>query len=81
MSVVIYPNRRNVGKATHVPVYISMLEGPYGGILLWPLLGKVKLELVNQLSDDQHFGKELCLHRKVIYQWDHIWVYQIYRAH
>ena len=58
MSVDIYPNGRN-GKGTHVSVFISMLEGPYDGILSWPFLGKVKLELLNQLSDEHHYGREL----------------------
>ena len=36
-----------------------MLEGPYDRSLLWPFAGIVKLELLNQLSDEHHYSKDI----------------------
>ena len=41
-----------------------MLEGPYDRSLSWPFAGTVKLELLNQLSDKNHYGIDLVLEKE-----------------
>ena len=54
-----YPNGDGAGKGTHLSIRAAILDGPYDQSLSWPFLGKIKLELLNQLFDEHHYGGEL----------------------
>ena len=59
ISIWTCPNGDGAGKGTHVSINAAILEGPYDRSLSWPFLGKIKLELLNQLFDEHHYGREL----------------------
>ena len=40
----------------HVYVFTGLSEGYYDSQLHWPFIGTVTIELLNQLSDDNHYG-------------------------
>ena len=46
------------GKGTHVSIYLYLMEGPYDDKLeqsgLWPVRGTFKIELLDQLNDENH---------------------------
>ena len=54
MSVIVYANGNRIGKGTHVAVYVHIAEGRNDSKLKWPFIGKVKIELLNQLKDGNH---------------------------
>ena len=54
MSVEVVPQGRNIGKGTHISVYIHLLSGDYDDNLTWPFQGKVTIQLVNQEADERH---------------------------
>ena len=57
MSIKVDANGNSVGKGTHVSVYVHILEGSNDSKLKWPFIGSVKIELLNQLEDDNHHIK------------------------
>ena len=57
MSVQVYANGSAGGKGTHVSVFIYILKGRNDSKLKWPFIGSVKIELLNQLKDDNHHIK------------------------
>ena len=59
MKVKIYPDGEGEGKGEYISVYIFILEGLYDRSLSWPFAGIMKLELLNQLSDEHHYSKDL----------------------
>ena len=59
MCIDIYPKGEGVTEDTHISLHVSFLNGPFDESLSWPFIGRVKLELLNQLSDEHHHVKEL----------------------
>ena len=59
MCIVINPNREGVTEGTRISLLVSFLKGLYDERLSWPFIGRVKLELLNQLSDEHHHVEEL----------------------
>ena len=59
MCIEIYPNGEGVTEDTHISLHVSFRNGPYDESLSWPFIGRVKLELLNQVSDELHHVKEL----------------------
>ena len=55
----IYANGRNQGANTHVSVYLAIREGQDDEYLTWPFQGSVKVELLNQLQDRNHFSDNI----------------------
>ena len=47
------------GKGTHVSVFIFLMRGDNDCNLFWPFKGTIKVSLLNQLEDGQHFTKQL----------------------
>ena len=47
------------GKGTHLSVYLKVLKGPYDSSLKWPITGLVAFELLNQLSDSNHYKQNI----------------------
>ena len=54
IHIRVDPNGSDDCKATHVSVYVNLLEGSNDQKLQWPFLGTVTVELLNQLADDDH---------------------------
>lgn len=42
-------------KGTHFSVYVHLMSGEYDDTLVWPFQGVVKIELLNQLANSEHF--------------------------
>ena len=61
MSIKVYANGYGVSKGTHVSVYSPILEGRNDSNLKWPFIGSVKIELLNQLKDDNHHIKTVLI--------------------
>ena len=51
MCLVVHPNGSGDGEGTYVSVYVEVLEVTYKERLKWPLMARVKVELLNQLAD------------------------------
>ena len=64
MCIEIYPNGEGVTEDTHISLQFSFLKGPYDESLSWPFIGRVKLELLNQLSDELHHVVELTFRKQ-----------------
>lgn len=43
-------------KGTHFSVYVHLMSGEYDDLLVWPFQGVVKIELLNQLANSEHFA-------------------------
>ncbi len=54
MGILVFCNGYGNGTGSHVSVGIELMEGPYDKVLSWPFQGTVKIELLNQLSNDYH---------------------------
>ena len=56
----------NDGEGTHVSVYLHLMKGPHDDKLEqsghWPLRGTFTIELLNQLSDNNHHGHLIQFH-------------------
>ena len=50
----VLPDGWNNGKGTHLSVYLYLVEGPYDDTLCWPLKGKFKVTLLNQVGNINH---------------------------
>ena len=55
MSISVLSNGDGDGKGSHVSVYAYIEKGKYDDILIWPLLGTLTIELLNQLEDKNHY--------------------------
>ena len=55
-KLLVYANGRNQGANTHVSVYLGITEGQDDEYLTWPFQGSVKVEILNQLQDRNHFS-------------------------
>ena len=56
MCLRVYANGE--GDATHVSMYICLIRGDNDDNLKWPFKGTIKVSLLNQLEDGQHYTKE-----------------------
>ena len=59
MCLRVDANRFGVAKGTHVSVYIYLMRGDNDDNLKWPFKGTIKVSLLNQLEDGQHYTREL----------------------
>ena len=50
----VVPNSHDASRDSHLSVYLYLMEGPYDDKLRWPLKGKFKVTLLNQISDSKH---------------------------
>lgn len=53
MRLEVYPNGRN-GRGTHISVYVIIVKGKNDENIPWPFVGRVKVELLNQVNDSNH---------------------------
>ena len=58
MCLNVYTNGHGEGKGTHVSVYINLMRGDNDDNLKWPFKGTIKVSLLNQLEDGQHFTRQ-----------------------
>lgn len=54
LALVVFPNGYNEDEGDHVSCIVCLLAGEYDAILEWPMKGEVKVELLNQLEDNNH---------------------------
>ena len=59
MCLRVDANGHKGGKDTHVSVYIFLMQGDNDDNLKWPFRGTIKVSLLNQLEDGQHYTKQL----------------------
>ena len=59
MCLKVYTNGNGDGEGTHVSVYVYLMRGDNDDNLKWPFKGTIKVSLLNQLEDGQHFTKEV----------------------
>ena len=64
MCIDVYPNGNGEGKGTHVSVFIHILKGDNDDNLKWPFIGTVKVELLNQLEDNNHHLETLTFNQE-----------------
>ena len=49
----------NVGKGTHVSLLVHLLPGEYDDTLKWPFRGTLKIQVINERRDDNHFESKV----------------------
>ena len=54
MQLNVVPNGHDNAKDTHLSVYLYLMRGPCDDMLPWPLKGKFKVTLLNQIGDTKH---------------------------
>ena len=59
MCISVKANGSDVGKGTHVSVYLHMMAGEYDDNLKWPFYGEVTVQLLNQQGNMDHCEKQL----------------------
>ena len=59
MCLKVYANGYGCGKGTHVSVYVTLMRGDNDNNLKWPFKGTIKVSLLNQLEDGQHYTRQL----------------------
>ena len=55
MCLTIDPAGTDDGKGTHLSVFLCLMKGPHDDELTWPLRGKFEIQLLNQISDSEHY--------------------------
>ena len=59
MELWVFANGCGEGSGTHLTLSLHVREGPFDSQLSWPLIGRFKFELLNQLEDNNHHVKSL----------------------
>ena len=56
MCLLIYPGgyAHGKGKGTHLSLFLYVMKGVHDNNLTWPLQGKCKVKLLNQISNNEH---------------------------
>ena len=57
--ISVKANGSDIGKGTHVAVYLHMMAGEYDDGLRWPFRGEVTVQLLNQKGNENHHEKAL----------------------
>ena len=57
MCLSVDANGNGSGRSTHVSVYVHLMRGDNDDNLKWPFKGTIKVSLLNQLEDGQHYTK------------------------
>ena len=57
MKLNVLPAGSADGLCTHVSVYLYMAKGPHDDELRWPMKKRLKVKLLNQISDTQHHSE------------------------
>ncbi len=59
LDIEVHANHEGDGEGSHVSVYVYIIKGKYDDELNWPFVGKVTIELLNQLEDKNHYNQVL----------------------
>lgn len=59
MCLCVFAAGYGDGEGTHLSVSLYLMKGLYDDELVWPLRGKFKVKLLNQISDSEHHSKIL----------------------
>lgn len=59
LCIIVHAAGYDIGAGTHLSVYVPILKGPYDDKLHWPFLGRVTVELLNQLEDMDHHSRTI----------------------
>ena len=54
MCLNVHPYGTGDGKCTHVSVYLNIMKGEFDDQFLWPFLGEITVQLVNQTQNRGH---------------------------
>ena len=54
MCVQVYANGSGKAKGTHLSLFTRIMKGKYDDELSWPFQGKITVELLNQIADENH---------------------------
>ena len=54
-GIEVYLNGNDNGRNTHLSVFFRIIKGDYDVNLKWPFTGTVKIVLLNQLTDSNHY--------------------------
>ena len=56
MCVRVYPAGYDIGKGTHLSMFLYVMRGIHDDTLTWPLRGTFDIKLLNQISDSEHLS-------------------------
>ena len=48
------------GAGTHVSLFVYLMRGEYDDRLVWPFRGDITIQLLNQISDQEHYEDTFC---------------------
>jgi TNF receptor-associated factor 4 len=57
MDIKVHPDGKGDCKGTHISIYAKVLKGKNDEHLTWPFVGNITFTLLNQLEDEDHFGR------------------------
>ena len=57
MELWVCANGDGQGSGTHLSVFLRVRKGPFDSQLSWPILGRFKVSLLNQLDDNHHHAR------------------------
>ena len=57
ISLCVFAAGCGDGEGTHLSVSLYLMKGKHDDQLTWPLRGKFKVKLLNQISDSEHYSK------------------------
>jgi TNF receptor-associated factor 4 len=59
MCISVLANGFSGGYSTHVSIFAYLMKGENDDHLPWPFTGKVTIELLNQLEDNNHYSQTI----------------------
>ena len=61
MALGVYANGFGPGEGTHVSVSVGIPKGEYDNEVEWPFVGEIRIILLNQLEDKNHYIKTMTI--------------------
>ncbi len=59
LKLQVYPGGDRDGRGSHLSVFVRLVSGPCHNKLRWPFVGTVTIKLLNQITDKNHFSKQI----------------------
>lgn len=59
LCLCVWPNGTKNGNNAHLAAGVQFLKGPYDDSLSWPFEGSITLQLLNQISDEDHCSNKV----------------------
>ena len=63
MRLHVFPGGDQNGRGSHVSVFVRLVKGPCDNKLQWPFVGTVTIQLLNQLSDEEHLCRQVAFEK------------------